>query len=311
MRYIDKNLNLAEGNRYTSDFLQEAFNVEEACFYPDVALEASYSNFSSRKYRYGEGLEEGRNGLEPLLVSEQGNYCCYCMGRIESHDVALEHIVPRNFDEEQNPADEFAYYAGYAPMLSEHVELAGEFAKRRFTNKEEIKKQAKYPHLVSYVNLVASCHGIIGKKGKTSCFCNHPRGNKRIIPLMLMNETSAIVKYNEVGMIIVDLPAKGEAKDTVEALQLNHDTLQEIRMLWYKISRTNRTVEEVVLIDNLKDRILLLKEIFNIADYTQLDERWKKYAPSGKEKAMAYWNLFIKYDWFYGYYKVHYPLPVA
>lgn len=79
-------------------------------------------------------------------------------------------------------------------------------------------------------------------------------------------------------------------------------------MLWYKISRTNKTIADITSITQLKDKISLLKEIFNIEDYTRLEEKWKKYAPIPKpiniqEHETVYWNLFIKYDWFYEYYR--------
>lgn len=308
MRYIDKTLNLEEGNSYSSDFLCESFNEDDKCFYPTISSKQAYENFSNKKYRYGD---KSHRGFEPLLVEEQKNYCCYCMGKIESHNVTLEHIIPESFDVNQNPNNEFAYYTGYAPILSLNVELASTFTKKQFFTKEDIKKIEKYPHLISYVNIAASCHGIIDKKDGTSCFCNNPRGNKRIIPLMLMENSPSIVTYNQLGIININLK-KEEAESTIKALQLNNDTLQEIRMLWYKISRTSRTVMDVISISSLKDKIILFKEIFNTNDYTTLEDKWKSYVPVPQlnnidQSETVYWNLFIKYEWFYEYYKQSYP----
>lgn len=242
------------------------------------------------------------------------------MGKIASGNVALEHIIPESFNSCQDPEEEFAYYAGYAPVLSDNVELSDKFSEHDFNTKEEIKDISKYPHLISYVNIVASCHGIIDKKDGTSCFCNHPRGNKRIIPLMLMESTPQTVSYNQLGIIHIDLSSIAEKKETeraeetgktIDALQLNNDTLQEIRVLWYKISRTPKTIDEIVSITHPKDRIGLLKEIFLTDDYTTLEQKWKKYAPipqsDNTSQSAAYWELFVKYEWFYNYYKEKYP----
>lgn len=313
MIYIDKHINLEEGNQYSADYLYDSFDENEECFYPSIASKQAYSNFSHKKYRYGIGLGDNREGFEPLLVKEQEGRCCYCMGRIVSGNIALEHIIPRSFKENQNPHVEFQYYANYAPILSENVELATDFSNRKLKCRDDITQIRKFPHIISYTNLVASCHGIIDKKNGTSCFCNHPRGNKRIIPLMLMPDSILNVKYDKLGTMIFTGFAETEIKDTIKALQLNNETLQEIRMLWYKISRTNKTIANITSITQLKDKISLLKEIFNIDDYTQLEEKWKNYAPIPKpeniqEHETVYWNLFIKYDWFYEYYKKNYPI---
>lgn len=305
MKYIDKSIHLEEGNSYSSDYLCDAFNEEEQCFHPSIATVQTYTNFTCKKYRYAEGLgDASRQGFEPLLVEEQEYYCCYCMGRIESRSVTLEHIIPEKFKEGQIPDKEFAHYATYAPILAENVELAKTFAKRKFSSKEEIRDFKKYPHLISYVNLTASCHGIINKENGTSCFCNHPRGNDRIIPLMLMNDLSSIIGYNQLGSIIIKDYTRTDIEDlksTIDSLCLNHSTLKEIRMLWYKISRTKKTVEEVTAITLPKDRISLLKLLFNENNYDRIEEKWYKYAPNQPES--IYWQLFIKYDWFYSYYR--------
>lgn len=316
MEYIDKYNQLEEGNSYSLDYLCDSFDEEKQNFIPGIDSKQAYKDFSKKKYRYGEGLGDGRKGLEPLLVNEQNNRCCYCMGRIESHKVTIEHIIPESF-KGLNEQEEFDFYTKQAPVLAENVELANQFATRKFASKEEVRQIDKLPHLIAYVNLAASCRGIIGEKGK-SCFCNNPRGNKRIIPLMLKSDTSNSVWYTEQGLFVTMGYDKKTMDNTIEALGLNHKTLQQVRELWYRVSRTEKSVEDVLRITTIKAKMALITTLFGVTNYTQVDEQWQTYAPVPKydkdktkeeleDTPTPYWDLFTKYDWFYAYYKAIYP----
>lgn len=306
MQYINKEDKLSIGNSYSLDFLCDSFNEEDQCFIPKISSKEAYNSFSHKKYRYGEGLKDGRQGLVRLLLDEQDKHCCYCMARIEKRDVTLEHVIPESF-EGLNANDEYNHYIGYAPILSENVELSEVFAQRTFTLKEEIRSLKKLPHLISYVNITASCHGVIKKNNGPSCFCNHPRGNSRIVPIMLLSEPLSLLEYNNEGSIVSKNPVDKEINSTINVLNLNHATLQEIRKLWYLVSNSNKAESDVLSLTVAKDRINLLKELFLTDDYTTLDEKWKKYAPlSNNINAQSidaiYWDLFVKYNWFYKYY---------
>lgn len=311
MKYIDKNIHLELGNSYSSDFLYESFNEESQCFIPAISSKQAYTDFTHKKYRYGEGMTDGRSGFEMLLIEEQDGRCCYCMGRVEPRFVALEHIIPESFTG-LNAQNEYAYYASKAPVLAENTELAETFSQRQFTAKEEMKKLKKYPHLISYVNLTASCHGVIEKRNGTSCFCNHPRGNARIVPIMLLPAPLSLLEYDCLGSVVHKDISECEIKNTINILCLNHDTLQEIRLLWYKVSRSDKAATDILSITQLVDKISFLKEVFQTNDYTTLEEKWKKYAPilpvtdNMQEQATPYWDLFVRYDWFYGYYQKTY-----
>ncbi|WP_455586603.1 HNH endonuclease [Bacteroides sp.] len=315
MEYIDKHNYLEEGNSYSLDYLCDSFDEEEQNFKPSIKSKQAYKDFSNKKYRYGEGLGE-RKGIEPLLVKEQNNHCCYCMGRIESRKVTIEHIIPESFTD-LNEQDEFEFYTKQASVLAENVELASQFATRKFVSKEEVCKVEKFPHLIAYVNLTASCRGLIGEKGK-SCFCNTPRGNTRIIPLMLKSDTPNSVRYTEQGLFIIVGYDKKEMDNTIAALGLNHETLKQVRELWYRASRTNITVEDIQRITTIQAKMALITTLFNVENYTLVEKQWQTYAPTPKyDKSKTkeeientptpYWDLFSKYDWFYDYYKKHYP----
>lgn len=315
MEYIDKSIHLEEGISYSADYLCESFNVTEGRFVPAIDSKQAYTDFCKKKYRYGDGLSAGKKGFEPLLIEEQNYRCCYCMGRIESHKVTLEHIIPESF-QKLDARKEYEFYVKEAPILEEHVELASDFSLRKFTSVEEVRQVDKFPHLISYVNLTASCRGIIGINGK-SCFCNNPRGNKRIIPLMLKSDMPELVRYTTEGGILIQGYDKKDVDNTVNALNLNHDTLKEVRELWYRVTLTDNTVHDILEIKGIREKMSLIATLFNETDYTKLDEKWKSYAPvpkfeAGKTKEelenapTPYWDLFIRYDWFYDYYKKNY-----
>lgn len=125
---------------------------------------------------------------------------------------------------------------------------------------------------------------------------------------MLMPMPLSWLSYNYLGKIV---PERPEIEGTIKALCLNNETLEEIRMLWYKISRSDKTVADILAITHILDKISLLKELFHTDNYTTLDD-WKKYAPvpppghpHTTNHETPYWDLFIKYDWFYHYYKAH------
>lgn len=295
MEYIDKNENLFEGNSNTNDYLCESYDETQHCFIPKI----NYDSFNNKKYRYGV---DGCSGLISLLMKEQKGRCCYCMARIEPNSIAVEHVIPQSFNS-LNAQDEFNYYISQSPLLNQNVQLTDDFEKIQFESTEQIRDEiVKYPHVIAYVNLVASCKGFIQPNGH-SCFCNNPRGNKRIVPFMLMEETPASIGYNKLG-IIISKNNDFNAKETFKILNLNDETLKEIRLLWCKMSKTEKNIDEIINSEH-KARINLFKQIFSLEDFTQLEERWKKYVPA-QEPSSVYWKLFIKYDWFYTYYRNEY-----
>ena len=249
----------------------------------------SYTNFCNNPYRHG---------WESLLLAEQENRCCYCMRRIEQGETSVEHVIPESFTNLVE-ADEYAFYTQHSPILSDHVELASVFAQYPNLTDQYIDTVQKLPHLVAYANLMAACKGVSGNDEK-GCCCNNVRGNKRILPLPLMSDAAQYVEYDEDGRISINFPAdKKLASQTISTLQLNLDTLKDVRSLWHLASKTAYTSDDIAGMDiNARRELFCL--MFQRDDVTTIDERYRKYIAPANE---TYWKIFLKYDWFLGYYR--------
>ena len=82
--------------------------------------------------------------------------------------------------------------------------------------------------------------------------------------------------------------------------KLNGDTFQQIRSIWFHLSRTDYTVEQIMRMSNIAERIRLFKNAYNINNFESLDIEIQKY--SGIE-SNTYWDILMSFDWFYGFYK--------
>lgn len=90
---------------------------------------------------------------------------------------------------------------------------------------------------------------------------------------MFKRDTPKSVGYTKQGLFITSGYDKKYINNTIDGLGLNHNTLKQVRELWYRISRTDKTVEDIQRITTIQAKMSLIT------------------------------TLFTKYDWFYGYYK--------
>lgn len=93
---------------------------------------------------------------------------------------------------------------------------------------------------------------------------------------------------------------------------LNHKTLQEIRSIWYHVSRTSYRPEDIQTLYKLSDKlershklIQLLKEAYGRKGSEEPPDETLKYTliptPKGETKDF-YLETLLAYDWFYDYY---------
>lgn len=273
------------------EFLKDCYNEDTQSFYPSVNSDQSYSNFSSKKYR------KGIAGWENLLLQEQHNRCCYCMRRLKSSALNIEHVIPRNL-KANDTHNEFAKYTENSKWLADNVKLDSDFAKRKFKSVQDIERVKIFPHRIALANLLASCNGKF-EEVSSGCCCNNARSNDYLLPLMLMPEVKERIVYDSISGAVAIHP---QDESWVKMLQtLNDDTYKEIRILWHKIWKFNQELDiETVRGYLLKDRIIFFKKIFNLNNFENIPNEYHKYTglPDGD---CTYWNLLMDFDWFFTY----------
>ena len=90
-----------------------------------------------------------------------------------------------------------------------------------------------------------------------------------------------------------------EIINTIKLLNLNYERLKEIRKIWYLIGKHQCWRK----LWNAKSEILrryLFIRLFEVDRPSELPEEIKKYTDND-----FYWNLMLKYQWFYGYYLLY------
>ena len=291
MEFIDKRPFLEQEQKMDVEFLKDCYNEDTQSFYPSVNSDQSYSNFSSKKYR------KGIAGWENLLLQEQYDRCCYCMRRLKSSALNIEHVIPRNL-KANDTHNEFAKYTENSKWLADNVELDSDFAKRNFKSVQDIERVKIFPHRIALANLLASCNGKFEEVSR-GCCCNNARSNDYLLPLMLMPEVKERIVYDGISGAVAIYP---QDESWVKMLQtLNDDTYKEIRILWHKIWEFNQELDtETVRGYQLKDRIIFFKKIFNLNNFENIPNEYHKYTglPDGDS---TYWNLLMDFDWFFTY----------
>ena len=291
MEFIDKKPFLKQEQKLDVEFLKDCYNEDTQLFYPSVDTDQSYSNFSSKKYR------KGFAGWESLLLQEQHYRCCYCMRRLKSSALNIEHVIPRNI-KTNDLHTEFAKYTENSKWLADNVELDSDFAKRKFNTVQDIESVKIFPHRIALANLLVSCNGKF-EEVSSGCCCNNARSNDYLLPLMLMPEVADRIVYDGISGAVAIYP---QDESWVKMLQmLNDDTYKEIRILWYKIWKFNQKLDlETVRDYLLKDRILFFKKIFGQNNFENIPNEYHKYTgiPDGDS---TYWNLLMDFDWFFTY----------
>ena len=291
MRYLDKQLNLADGEGYTRDYLEDSFDVISNSFLPSLQSEEAFNRFRNQQYK--SHSPHADSDFKSLLLREQEGRCCYCMRRIgpDVKDSNIEHLVPK-----KSPAAEFTYYASYSGLLNYHVCHSQEFEGRSYTSKQAVIRSRTLPHMVAYGNLVASCMDIH--------HCNNARGSERIPPLPIVQGIEGKYFYSPAGMMVTeDLDA--EYDRAIGVLKLNYETLILIRLLWRKVVSSVYTPDQVVALSDVSDKQSFLCKVFGKASITDLSPKWQNFAPISDNGSTYYWDLFVRYDWFYYYYQHH------
>ena len=288
MIYFDKQPNIVDGEGYTRDYLGSSFDENSHRFLPSLQNEESFNCF--RNHRYISHSQHNDLDFKSLLLREQCGHCCYCMRRIgiDANDCNIEHVVPKN-----SPIDDFRYYASYSNLLTFHVCHSITFEEKYYHDKQEVERQTKLPHMVAYENLVASCVG-----------CNNSRGSEKIPPLPLIQTVDSIYFYSPAGMIVTE-NADQEYGKAIGKLNLNKEDLKLVRLLWKKVAASSYDVQQIESIKTLTEKQNFLCIIFSKDSFSSLLPRWQNFAPYGHSSSTYYWDLFLRFDWFYDYYKHH------
>ena len=291
MIYIDKQRSIADGEGYTRDYLEDSFDVKSNSFLPSLQSEEAFNRF--RNHQYNSHSPHAEADFKSLLLREQEWRCCYCMRRISADvkDSNIEHLVPKKCT-----LDEYSYYASYSDMLNYHVCHSETFEGRNYASKQAAARSRSLPHMVAYENLVASC--------METRHCNSARGNEKIPPLPLIRDIESVYFYSRAGMMVTD-NADVEYKKAIDVLGLNHETLWKIRLLWRKAVEAGYEVAQITGLTTTADRQGFLCAIFNSQSITDLAPRWQDFAPLVDNGSTYYWDLFVRYDWFFDYYKHH------
>lgn len=291
MIYIDKQRSIADGEGYTRDYLEDSFDVKSNSFLPSLHSEEAFNRF--RNHQYNSHSPHADADFKSLLLREQEWRCCYCMRRISADvkDSNIEHLIPKKC-----PVGDLSYYARYSVLQNHHVSHSEAFEGKRYVDKRVVVQQVKLPHMVAYENLVASC--------ADSHHCNSARGNARIPPLPVISDIENKYFYSPSGMIVTE-DKDAEYDRAIGVLRLNDESLILVRLLWKKVVSSTYTPAQIVAITDISDKHLFLCTVFGKTSFTDLPNKWQNFAPVGGNVSTYYWDLFVKYDWFYDYYRHH------
>lgn len=289
MRYIKKTGTQfeGEGRRQTKEFV-------DSCW---CDRSRQYENLLYERSRLGN--------LACTLVEEQedaerNSYCCYCMRKLYLNDtedghkenVTLEHIVPHCIKETEWRRDR-GQYLQFPNLSNRYIAVCfeGELT--------EIQKRTKltglpYPHFVSYHNLVASCDGITfedNQMQKSRC-CNNKRQERFVLPFFLKKDLANGIRYTKKGELDYDEDMYHSEWFDEAHLNLENYWIKLVRRLWYKISQSAYTIEDI---DGARCDKALRQDIIDDIDSGNEISAWN-------ENDTA-WNLLSEYSWFYQYYK--------
>jgi hypothetical protein len=275
MEFIDKTSNKVVGDLLVDTFLNSRWNIV-----PNRYSDINYSTERTHPFRLAL-----RDPLRNQLLLEQKNLCCYCMRSIDENTTTLEHIVPKS-TKTQVELDKYIHY----PLIRDNVCLQSVF------DSATVKLGTpQFPLEIAYENLTVSCKGDF-PGGATYHICNHKRGNDFIEALFYISTINAEISYRKAGLL---LSLNGSYDATITTLNLNYDSLERIRQVWYHIS-----VEEIsdILSATSEDRNTILT--LNLISLPQA-RRIKLIADF---KTETFWNMLMQYKWFHNYYRTIYPL---
>jgi len=276
MEFIDKSLNQVAGNTLVDTFLTTRWMVAS-------------SNYSQIDYTGQPFRINLRPELKLLLLTEQKYRCCYCMRQLANDDTTtLEHIVPKS-TKTQVELDKYTHY----PLIRDNVCLQSVF------DSATVKLATpQFPLEIAYENLAASCRGDF-PGGATYHICNHKRENKFIEILFYKSTINDEISYRKAGLL---LSSNSSYDATIITLNLNYDSLERIRQVWYHISAEE--ISDILSAASESDRNAILT--LNLISLPQA----KRIQLIADFKTETFWNMLMQYKWFHQYYRTIYPLEV-
>lgn len=194
----------------------------------------------------------------------------------------LEHIIPRA---KQSIEDFEPYYA------SSHILQQNVVPQNSFETATNERNMPPFPHHIAYHNIVASCNGRTFESSEDFTCCNRKRGDDFIPPFNLMKDS---VGYLPDGTIVYLKELKN--RDYFEILNLNKETLRNIRRLWYLFSQSNLSAQ---LLDNAVE----LEEIITVHAIAHSPTPIEDIKLLETFSNQTMWNAFKKYSYFLTYYK--------
>ncbi len=296
MRYIDKSTHLQEGLDLIHDFL------DECCKDPDGRhSEVRYDKRDPgrKKSLSGSGY---RSRLIPILIDNQGPYCCYCLRKLKSDRkkeedsdecVTLEHIIPRG----TAATDDISCYRTAPGLSDREVEIRETYESTGYTQKKFL-----HPHNVAYRNLVLSCAGtfpVVDDKDNanplTPLCCNERRKEKEAYPIYLHSDAAAHVEYMKTGgiMAVQGKVLTGNVQTMIDNTELNCDSLRQIRRVWYLLRGADgKRISGIKDSDEKRDS-LLLEFLFSDPNATDAYDLYEKF------KKKEYWETLLLYRLFH------------
>ena len=120
---------------------------------------------------------------------------------------------------------------------------------------------------------------------------------------MLMPEVETFTNYDEEGIFNIIHDDTEAAESTLTSLDINCETLVKIRKLWFLFSRHNINPNTHPTNFVSRDRLIRLVLNLNVDDVIPTD--FMVFLTPSND---YYWNLMLKYDWFFDYYTHNYPI---
>ena len=255
MKYINKSVNETAGKQVVNTLMEDSWCNINRCY-----KGCDYEGLSKSKYK---------KQLLPLMMGEQSNLCCYCMKDLDNQKKTLEHIIPHHLNEA-----EFGAYLVTPELTGNVIHL------QKFDRHNKVIPPNKYPHDISYHNLIVSCDSNI--------HCNHHRKDKKISPLMYDVNVEKEIGYDRAGNIFSD-----KYEDDLVALGLSNlsNPLKFIRLIWYKLAEKYDHIDEITH-DVIEDTIYGFMDVFEPA---KILENF-----TGEP---SYQDEVLNYKWFFHYYK--------
>lgn len=274
MKFINKNLRQVDGNNLVSVFLSNNWNN-------------TFNIYNPINYRSVAFRQQLKQSLRQLLLDEQDHLCCYCMCQLTNDDTTtLEHIVPQSTTSQQI-LNQYTHHL----IIRDNVCLQSVFEMSNIR-----LATPPFPLEIAYENLTVSCKGDF-PRGSTYHTCNHKRKNEFIEPLFYISTIEKEISYRKAGLMF---SLNSDYDESISTLNLNYDTLERIREVWYYISVVNITDIENAVTESERNSILTLN-LINISDTRRRTLLINNF------KTEPYWKILLQYKWFHNYYLTHYP----